>query len=645
MAKRSSYRKLLALALVLLMPVCARADNLAEQDKQDMMANLDIIKNLFQARYAPTFWKRDFSGWDFTGEVEQAKDKIRALPYGMTLPLKDYQRMVRDLLLTTKDYHVGVQFHSTESATLPFQVKGAEGRYFIAWVDRDQAGHSVFPFDEGDELVLFDGEPIHDVIQRLRHEELGDASPLTDQALAEMMLTRRSGDRGHMVPRGSVTLGLRALDGRAHNVSVTWDYTKERIQPYRPDPTTPQAMVRDIDEQADFRDIPVELSESEKNEYRQIRERLQKNRLLSMDMSTPLFSGLNADFDREVNGHALGSREGFLPCLGPVTWESGGYNAFHAYIYETEDGQSVGVIRIPHYMCGSWEAGMFRDVLTRMDEEVDMLVIDQFNNPGGSVLYLYGLVAALTDKTMSTPRHKLALTQADIVSAYEIIEILSNIYWEWQAKLMLGPDIGGYPVTMEFVELFIDYCEFMIDEWNAGHRFTEAHHLLGVDYIKPHPEVQFTKPILLLVNELDFSGGDFFPAIMQDNDRVTIMGTRTAGAGGAVQAFEFPNRFGIAGIRNTITLAERADKNPIENLGVTPDIDYSPSVADVTGGYEDLADRIRDVVASMLPPVAKPIVEEDQSDDDGDDDYADGDDDDDDDDYFPFWPDDWHVET
>ena len=62
----------------------------------------------------------------------------------------------------------------------------------------------------------------------------------------------------------------------------------------------------------------------------------------------------------------------------------------------------------------------------------------------------------------------------------------------------------------------------------------------------------------------------------------------------------FPNRFGVSGFRYTGSIAERPDGNPIENLGVTPDVLYKPTEEDLQNGYQGFAAAIHSTLKTML---------------------------------------------
>ena len=96
-------------------------------------------------------------------------------------------------------------------------MKGAEGRFFFAHIDRDLLPFSKFPFGVGDEILAFDGRPVGEVIDELRRVELGSNTEETDQALAELMLTNRSAANGETVPSGLVEIvGIRKCRSEEH---------------------------------------------------------------------------------------------------------------------------------------------------------------------------------------------------------------------------------------------------------------------------------------------------------------------------------------------------------------------------------------------------------------------------------------------
>ncbi len=145
-----------------------------------------------------------------------------------------------------------------------------------------------------------------------------------------------------------------------------------------------------------------------------------------------------------------------------------------------------------------------------------------------------------------------------------------------------------------------DYHEEVINQWNQGKTLTDFIFIEGVTKIKPCSEYTYTKPILMLINEMDTSGGDFTPAMLQDAERVSLMGSRTAGAGGCVSNFFFPNANGISTISYTITLGKRTNHKKIENLGVTPDIPYSIKTDDIKNNYRSFIREINENVTSLI---------------------------------------------
>ncbi len=117
-------------------------------------------------------------------------------------------------------------------------------------------------------------------------------------------------------------------------------------------------------------------------------------------------------------------------------------------------------------------------------------------------------------------------------------------------------------------------------------------HFVGVDITKRQV---YTKPVSMLINEWDFSGGDATPAVLQDYRRVKMMGTNTAGAGGSVEAFQnrFANSFDF---HLTTSLMVRAGGGFVENVGVRPDVTMDVTMQDYLDGFSNYAYKMLDYV-------------------------------------------------
>ncbi len=567
--------------------------------KQSMTKYLDGIEYEFGVQYAPAEFKTRLHGWS----LEQAFEKARvAVRDSATIDIKTFQRILMDLVQSTKDYHVSISFYSAERAKLPFTVQGvgegAARKFFIVDIDRTRLSTEVFPFEPGSEIVKLDGRPVGAIVAELR-AQAGDNIAATDQKLAEMTLTSRAAARGMDVPQGPVTITVRDAQGKEHSRQLMWDYTPETAptpremggQSFGPTLKAHELQGRKSDDASAGDDelLGAQLAASAVN-----------------NMTLPMAQVIAGD--ERANPYGLGAKKSFLPRLGEVVAEAAKDCPFDWYICQNEQGKLVGYVRIPSYSVEDSEASLaaFADIVKEMQKSTDALVIDQVNNPGGSVFYLYTLASMLSDQPLATPRHRMSITQAEVESAKGLVKageaIMASKDPDTLAKLLFGPTMGGYPTSAVTAQFMAQYGRFIIEQWNEGKSVTDPSHIWAVDHINPNPdeEARYTKPILFLVNETCFSGGDFMPSIMQDNGRAKIMGVRTAGAGGYVHEIESSNLFGVKAIHVTGSIAERPTGRELENYGVTPDVAYVETERDLREGHVDQKNAINAEVSKLI---------------------------------------------
>jgi hypothetical protein len=285
-----------------------------------------------------------------------------------------------------------------------------------------------------------------------------------------------------------------------------------------------------------------------------------------------------ADEIDDNNPYAIGGKRSFVPALGKIVWELSEALAvqipFSARIYQLDDGRRIGYVRVPHYDYDEGAAEEFAKLIAHFENETEALVIDQVNNPGGSMFQMYAILSCLTDRPLTLPKHQLSLNEDDAAMASDTIELA-------EAGEAVPSDERPSPA-------WVAYSRFVLSEIEAGRRrLTNPTYLFGVTEIRPKQN-HYTKRIFVLINELDFSAAEFFAAILQDNKRARLFGCKTAGAGGCVRRLtDLPGiqKFGIDYIEITWTIAWRTNGQPIEGKGVQPDVSYSVTAEDFRSGY------------------------------------------------------------
>ncbi len=556
-----------------------QANLIEDYKKEGMIEDLKIIKHTLEVGYAPLEWKRTHSGWDLNEEFEKAKRQILETS---PITVKDFQKITKNFLSSLHDYHADVVFYSSESASLPFAVKGVNNRYFIDWIDTNKLPPAFYPIHVGDEVLSFNGQPLSKVINALKVKGNNNINSQTDQAVAEIKFTERLGMRGDDVPKGSGVVEFKsAATGNILAFQIMWNYNPELM-------THPNDYLLHLDYL--FPETPKI-----------------KRSLMMCASHQALAKGGSPE-------RGLGGRKSFIPPLGEQIWthdkkQKNKRISWYAYIFETDRGRKIGYIRIPHYNGGKEEAKNFEKIITLFEQETEALVIDQVNNYGGFFAFQYDLLSMLTSVPLKTPKHRIKNTPKEILMAYQMLKSFQRVQTsldrngEGQSDIEEEDDLENTSVPMDYQKIlfFKDFLNFKIEEWNAGRSFTNPTHLEGVDQINPHPECRYTKPILMLINELDFSGGDFVPAILQDNKRAVLFGSRTSGAGGFVTTSTFPNENGIMQFSYTGSLAERPDSLlKIENLGVSPDIDYTLTIEDLQNGYQSYISSIHQAIENLF---------------------------------------------
>ncbi len=499
----------------------------------EKLLDMDVAFNNFRQYYAPLHYKETLLKRDYEAVFSQLREEA-----SQTKTDQEFFDVMGKLADSFKDGHVGVRYPGLDTFSLPFSLDYFDGHYVVENIDPSFS--TVSGVKVGDDLVAIDGVSSRDVANELlKYGSIGYDK--ADERVAAARITKRK----FMTPKSSqVYLDFRrASDGIVYNVSTMW-IRNPGVVARAGGASLSKGLVSDM-----------------------------------ADTSVRLFGSRNPFFDTSKVQDTFG----FVKVgVSAEQWLAAGqtgtpFDVFSA-LYRHQ-GKTILLIRIPSYSVESVEE-MNRNVKTyelllkQFSGLADVLVLDQTHNPGGSVDY---------------------------------VQELSRLFFKHP-----GPGFGFKPradrLWLEGInQAIMDSGEnLLLRQYYKGvyslvDAANEAGEFLGPQISLSGPtttlveNTAWSKPILLLIDELCGSGGDAFPMVIKGNKAATLFGHRTSGLGGNVEELPaLPNSHAVFRMtRSFFYLAspdgKLEDKAIIENNGVTPDIER-------TYGYEDFKDQFSNYV-------------------------------------------------
>lgn len=508
----------------------------------------------------------------------------------------EFRQLMVGLAAEFRDGHISLFRIGTDLATLGLIGAPIGERLFVTAVRKELivSGASTFEIKPGDEIISVNGVPVMDLaLRNLLYSAGGTFDDRWETALTTVIM--KPGAFTRLPPEGERAEVKLRRDGKDFMAHLRWVYTSEYMllgQRF-PDQYRNLMPLQDKD-----METPYGWKGAVRSTFRTGLNQLHDTAVI--DIGDLLNTEIKQAKKQATKPAEERSEPPHLANLQPV-------ERIPLYMVKYKN-RNVGVLRLPSYSPKGGLAGAVAELnwifegLRRMQNWADVLVIDQMANSGGMVFYVGKLLSLFARELepMAT-----VLANAKMSEAF-----LANI----------KPDASKDPLTGEnpsFSEmhLYSKYYKELRAKYDAGEEWTGLasafdNQLPSFDekpgQIFASPAGVFTKPVLILNDGFSGSGGDFFPAQMQYNNRAKVMGTTSCGLGGPL----YRNIDSMPGsemsMRCTSAYAVLPDGWPIENIGTVPDIHRAITPEDLKGNFRKFS---LDVLEQAVNLIGVPLNE------------------------------------
>ncbi len=289
----------------------------------------------------------------------------------------------------------------------------------------------------------------------------------------------------------------------------------------------------------------------------------EERKLQGMEYQNLSAEDIYKDYPQLEKGFMCSTKTRFRPPTGakPLL-----VSPFVAYVHDSPKGK-IGYLRVPHFNWGSDAATRLKQyewAISKLEAETEGLVVDATHNCGGSLSTLEEMLKMFAVKPFNGVQFEFLATRSELLTVKGWLD-------------------GEATTTTLQGEGLIGIVDAIKTAYGKGDRLTDKTTWNGKRELLP-ASIRYTKPMVVLTDEVSASGGDAFPAMLQGMGRATVIGSASMGAGGHVVAAPSLQYSGNE-LRITKSLFYHPNGKPIEGLGVTPDITYEPTIEDYLSGY------------------------------------------------------------
>lgn len=512
--------------------------------KAEAEADLNQIIDSVRSLYGPLEFKERRFGYKFEDLVTKAKAELAAAQTEeQTLGV--FKKFVTNF----KDGHVGLRFPVNGSGankhSIPVEIVPVEGKAIVEKVDASLASLGIAV---GDELLTVDGVTPQSLLPTIKqYDSLGNDT--SDEFLIANVLSRPFYISELKPKSDDAVLKFQRADGSTYERKILW-----RVN-------APAANATEF--------------VTSKYSYR---DGFKLDNVDGLGFSTfgaraPFF--LNDTTKKTYGFLEVTANAESLKKFG-LTDEEGKkiYSDFIFSAMYNFKGKNVLLVRIPSYTPPFDQVKVvsaYKALLSQHERFVDVLVIDQNHNPGGSLFFVTSLFQIFITKEQN------------------------NLVQFMHADRRWLSNIGGALESGENTEELLrgKWLYKLIEKsYDEGKSLTSPIPLFAGEMVAPDKDYQWKKPVLVLHDEMAGSCGDIFPMLMKRNNVAKTFGKRTMGLGGNVEPVaQLSYSNGQLRLTRGLFTTYRpdgayTDADLVENNGIEPTIGYSHTVEDFRKGYQ-----------------------------------------------------------